>query len=290
MREYNEDFIQYSDKKVKDETKNLALYFTIHISLYILLFFFLIFFAWYTVFITTHRFYAVYGISMKNTLNSQIPDYTLNAEDLSFDAVYIDKFGELNINDIIVLEKEEDTKIKSVIKRLLAVEGDYITIAKTQNLQGEEYFSFYRIDKNTEVKNLEFDEEMFKVDEVSGVNGYSIYSVEEWANAGETVFDGIKYETQFFNKFLNTENFLDDYPYETITSANGMIFVKVPQDKFFYMGDNRVHSTDAREKGFADVSQIVGRCVFIVKDYNFGNRILSVIKYYFNQVEEFFAR
>ncbi|MBE7075754.1 MAG: hypothetical protein E7375_01630 [Clostridiales bacterium] len=282
MRKYSSEFIQCDNKKLKEENRNLAWYLTTHITLYIVLFFFLIFFAWYTVFITTHRFYAVYNISMKGTLNSKIADDEIDPSKISYDAVYINKLDQARIFDIVVVQNKDS----SAVKRLLAEAGDYITIAKTEN---DEY-AFYRIPKGSDLST--YTDEMARVDETSGVNGYTIYSSEQWWEERDKAqistiseISDVEYEDKFFNRFIaNREQ------YQTHISENGMIYVQVPEGKVFFMGDNRARSTDCREKGFEDKEKIVGRTEFIVYDYNFANRLLEVVKFYFKQMEEFFAR
>ncbi len=298
MGAFNKDFIQYSDKKVKEETKNLALYFILHISLYIVILFFAIFFAWYTVFISTHKFYAVKGVSMMGTLNSQITEEQLltdvyEAQKLSFDAVYVDKTTAPRLFDIIVVEESNN----SVIKRLMATEGDYITIAKGKTEGGQDCFYFYRIPNGTQLS--EFSDEQARVLE-DGQNGYSIYNSKTlWThhNASQKSYDisvevdqTIKthsYEYNFYKTFLkdrasSTHNYY--------VSENGLIYVQVPKGKVFYMGDNREYSSDCRETGFCDAKDIVGRAEFIVYNYNFGNRLWEVVKFYFSEAEKFFAR
>ncbi len=289
MSKFDGDFIQYSDKKVKKETKNLALYFVLHITLYIVLLFFAIFFIWYTVFISTHSFYAVQGASMKYTLNSSIQDTDQKS---SYDAVYVNRFAKLRDYDIVVLNRDGNT---SIVKRLMATEGEYITIAKTN----DGTYRFYRI-KNPNDEALEtFSDEDAMLDEESGELGYRIRGYESWKNMrpdsgevsveiGGTVFKN-RYEDYFYDKFL-TYYGTDDAPYNYFVSANGLIYVQVPQGKVFCMGDNRGFSTDSRESGFFSRDQVVGRSEFIVYNFNFGNRILEVVKFYFSEVEKFFAR
>lgn len=280
MNNFNGDFIQYSEKKVKNETKNLALYFILHITLYIVLIFFAIFFIWYTVFVSTHSFYAVKGASMKNTLNSEVLD---GDREGSYDAVYVNRTSNLRDFDIVVVERGEKD---SIIKRLMATEGDYITIAKAN----DGYFHFFRISGVSEENLDTISDEDAMLDEESGELGYQIRGYESWTNRrGAYSVSGHDYEENFFDVFLSYywEN---DAPYEYHISSSGLVYVRVPQGKVFCMGDNRGFSTDSRESGFLDRENVVGRAEFVVYNYNFVNRIWEVVKFYFSEVEKFFAR
>lgn len=295
MGKFSDDFIQYSNKKVKDETKNLTLYFITHITLYIVLLFFVIFFAWYTVFVTTHKFYAVYGPSMMSTLNSQIkPNEIAVSRKTSYDAVYVDTLTKPKAFDIVVVERPNSD---SVIKRLMAVEGDYITIAKGKTESGEECFYFYRIANGENIE--EFLDDDAKLVENRGENGYNIYSYQDWFDNREVSVDiSVEVEGQVFTNNYEENfylTFLDGYgktdvELDYFVSNSGLIYVKVPEGKVFCMGDNRGHSTDSRENGFFDKNFVVGRAEFIIYNHNFVNRIWEVIKFYFSEVEKFFAR
>lgn len=302
MNNFSKDYIQYSDKKVKQETKHLALYFTLHITLYVVLFFFLIFFAWYTVFISTHKFYVVTGVSMMPTLNGQISEELLydninEAQKLSYDAVYIDKMTAPKVYDIIVVNKASAKD--SVIKRLMGVEGDYITIAKGVSESGGECFYFYRIPKGENLEN--FSDEDAKVLE-DGTNGYRIYNYEcLWTHYSSGSVSQSKqvevnqqfitnsYEYNFYNNFLSGYG-NPNSQYNYYVSDSGLIYVQIPEDKVFYMGDNRVFSTDCREKGFCEASYVEGRAEIILHNYSFSDRLFEVVKFYFKEMEKFFAR
>ena len=298
MNTFNDrDFIQYNDKKAKNETKNLALYLTVHITLYVLLFFFLIFFAWYTYFVVTHKFYAVKGVSMMPTLNSEITEeqilYDPDVQQLSYDAVYVDTLVAPKLYDIVVVENNDGS---SVIKRLMAVEGDYITIAKGQTEGGEDCFYFYRIPSGEDLTT--YTDEQARLNEMSGENGYTIRGYEDWYKNKSSVSQppmsivvGEKsnlYEYNFYYSFLENYQSVANLNYHI--SENGLVYAQVPKGHCFFMGDNRGHSTDGRETGFCNIDNIVGRTEFIVEDYNFVNRILEVVKFYFSQMEKFFAR
>ncbi|MHB1394201.1 MAG: signal peptidase I [Clostridia bacterium] len=65
--------------------------------------------------------------------------------------------------------------------------------------------------------------------------------------------------------YINGEELKPDYT-EVPTQDNGFAKAKVPEGKYFVMGDNRLHSRDSRSDtvGFVNRSNIVGKAVFRV--------------------------
>lgn len=280
MNYQNEEYIQYSKKKKSKETRSIAWYLTTHITLYIILIFFLIFFAWYTYFSVTHRYYIVTGTSMQPTLNSSIV-----LEDESEDAVYVNIYGNIDFGDIVVINASNNSD--DIIKRVLATGGDYVTIARS----GNSYY-IYRIAK----ENVVLDENGIMTGSlIEDVNarlqenergGFS-YNIDytSWGAEPGIPQGGITYEAQFYNQFI-----ADADEEDLFISGGGLIYVKVPEDHVFCLGDNRANSRDSRYYGYFSLDEIVGDVEIIVYDYSFGNRVLQVISFYYRQVEEFFAR
>ena len=280
-----EEFIQDIDKKKKEETKSIALYLTTHITLYIVLIFFLIFFVWYTVFSVTHRYYIVEGASMQPYLNNGIP---ATDQSSSKDAVYVNLNGKIDVYDVVVIEGVSKTS-PSIIKRVVAEEGDFVSIAKSGNS-----FYLYRIDaedmtlnENNEYTTLVSDENAL-VFENERNTGYEI-RYEDWNGVDERVYNGVHYDYGFYSQFIQGYvNESDAYSY--YVSSDNLIYVQVPENSTFCLGDNRAHSSDSRTYGFISYDNIVGDVEITVYNYSFVNRVWEVIKYYYKQVEEFFAR
>lgn len=280
MNYQNEEYIQYSKKKKSKETRSIAWYLTTHITLYIVLIFFLIFFAWYTYFSVTHRYYLVTGSSMQPTLNSGIL-----SEDESEDAVYVNIYGNIDFGDIVVINASNNSD--DIIKRVLATGGDYVTIARS----GNSYY-IYRIAK----ENVVLDENGIMTGSlIEDVNarlqenergGFS-YNIDyiSWGAEPGILQGGITYEAKFYNQFI-----ADADEEDLFISGGGLIYVRVPEDHVFCLGDNRANSRDSRYYGYFSLDEIVGDVEIIVYDYSFGNRVLQVIGFYYRQVEEFFAR
>lgn len=274
-----DNFVSYNEKK-KEETKSIAWYLTTHITLYIVLIFFLIFFAWYTYFVVTHRYYIVYGPSMKPTLNAQVAD---NDENSAMDAVYVNLYDDIEVGDIVVIENVS-TSSESIIKRVVAESGDYVTIAKS----GDNFY-LYRIPKSMMSQNSHGEKESLLSDsnaivlENESSSGYEVI----WDESSVFIDGNYTYEFKFYDQFLlNMANSNFDY----YISSSGLKYVCVPEGYTLCLGDNRAVSADSRRYGFMSYENIVGNVELFVYDYSFGNRVLEVIKYYYSQVEDFFAR
>ena len=285
-----EEFIQDIDKKKKEETKSIALYLTTHITLYIVLIFFLIFFVWYTVFSVTHRYYIVEGASMQPYLNNGIP---ATDQSSSKDAVYVNLNGKIDVYDVVVIEGVSKTS-PSIIKRVVAEEGDFVSIAKSGNS-----FYLYRIDaeditlnENSEYTSMISDEKAI-IYENKRNTGYEI-EYNDWNSVDERIYNGVYYDYEFYEEFINKKGYFDNeekyHPYNYYVSSDNLIYVQVPENYTFCLGDNRAHSSDSRTYGFISYDNIVGDVEITVYNYSFVNRVWEVIKYYYKQVEEFFAR
>lgn len=278
MNYQNEEYIQYSKEKKNKETRSIAWYLFTHITLYIVLIFFLIFFAWYTWFLVTHRYYIVEGTSMQPNLNSSII-----LENESEDAVYVNIYGEIKFGDIVVLDTGSSDDI---IKRVMGLGGDYVTIAKS----GDNFY-VYRIpkesmvlDENGNIIGSLLEDNNARLLENEANFGYTI-DYKSWSKVSYVISGSWTYESQFYDKFIKNAD-----ESELFTSSNGLIYVKIPEDYVFCLGDNRETSQDSRYYGFFSMEEVVGNVDIIVYDYSFGNRILQVISFYYKQVEEFFAR
>ena len=117
-------------------------------------------------------------------------------------------------------------------------DNDFALIFKTKKVKYNDVFIFYRPE-----------EDKYLVKRVIGLAGDKIditYSAE----------DGL------FHVYRNGEMLSEDYINEPIDNHNGTyneLSVTVPEGKIFYLGDNRMHSTDSHYGYFyADVENVQG--------------------------------
>ena len=211
----------------------------------------------------------------------------------SQDAVYVNLNGKIEVYDVVVIEGVSKTS-PSIIKRVVAEEGDFVSIAKSGNS-----FFLFRIDaedmtlnENNEYTTLVSDENAL-VFENERNTGYEI-RYDDWNGVDERVYNGVHYDYKFYDEFINKKGYFDNdekyHPYNYYVSSDDLIYVQVPENSTFCLGDNRAHSSDSRTYGFISYDNIVGDVEITVYNYSFVNRVFEVIKYYYYQVEEFFAR
>lgn len=69
--------------------------------------------------------------------------------------------------------------------------------------------------------------------------------------------------------YINEKELKPDYT-EALTQDNGFVKSKVPEGKYFVMGDNRPHSRDSRSDtvGYVNRTNIVGKAVFRIWPIN----------------------
>ena len=126
----------YEYYQTEKENKKISKVFNICLTVFIILFVIVGSFSiWFNV---TFRFYTVSGTSMKPTLN---PD--VNGSGFQ-DGVYVSTNFDLDYGDIIVLYRPDDTEHRqnTIIKRVIATEGDYVTIKMVDTSQGQRYKVF----------------------------------------------------------------------------------------------------------------------------------------------------
>lgn len=272
----------FEDNEKKENKKTFASrFFSVFFIFYVA--FFVCFVAMFLSFKFTYVCVPITGVSMKNTINSSLNDSEI---DTKCDWVYIKQKSSYERGDIIVFDakyKDEKGQDLSLIKRLIALEGDAVTIAQDKD---DGLYYVYRVNVDALTDGVIEESEIEKLDEPY------IKDRAEWKLYFPSVqmLNGWAYQKEFYVTFFNSGN------YETIEcEENQMKFAIVPDGQFFYLGDNRGHSTDAREEGTDYLSSINGATVIIVKNAaNSGSALLlqirDVFSFYGREIGNFFTR
>ncbi len=262
---------EYIDRQVKKFPRAVFIVFLVYFIL------FAIYMSWYIYFRNTYILSEVRGSSMQNTLNPGI-DYESTSEDL----VYINKNMKARPGDIIVINGffNSDGTEDKLIKRAIGFGGDYFTI----KIGEDEVYHVYQYNPKAEEGSqiIEIDEPYIK-SATEWTRNSAIYS--QTVTVGEE-----KYEKCFYDKFL-----AEGCEYEVI-DADGVLFFQVPEYEVFYLGDNRAHSSDSRQRGTAKVRNIEGVAEIILsgankKDANvLGIKFSSLFSFYWQKLTAFFSR
>lgn len=169
----------------------------------------------------------VEGSSMQPTLNGEGLDKQ--------DTVYINKFSEYGLGDVVVIHSSSDTD-KYIIKRVIAMEGDTISIYN----DGEKYV----------------------LERTDSVNCQA-HIVEE--NYIKSVEGMEKTYNNLFNEktgLITSEKWKSCFSYD---SENDRHYFTVPTGTIFVLGDNRQDSLDSSVSGPFETDTVVGKVEHIVK-------------------------
>lgn len=254
---------EYLEKQAKKFPKVLFYIFLVYFIL------FSIYIGGYIYFRNTYELSEVFGASMQNTLNPNI--YSQNDGD---DLVYVNIKKKPERFDIIVIkDKDSSGKEIKLIKRVIGMPDDLITIKK--DTSGGFYHVYY---VNRETKEIE------KLDETY------IKSYEDWTDSKSSYTVGdIEYEDEFYT------NFIASGKYET-EKIDGTTFFKVPENNIFYLGDNRARSSDSRARGTGEIKNVEGVAEIILSDAAktnanvFGIKFKSIFSFLWKELTRFFAR
>lgn len=162
--------------------------------------------------------------------DSMLPTLNLSYETTGKrDVVYINRFADIKIDDIVVLDLQSNPNFKEyAIKRLIAMEGDVV--------------------------NIVFDTACLQYNVT--VNGKTLYSKPYQQGGYETY-------SNFKNNILNNPEYSNDI---IIDESNQPIGLKIGKDQVFVLGDNwDIISKDSALYGTFDKSVIVGRVDVVVQ-------------------------
>lgn len=239
---------------------------------YIFLVYFILFATYlgvYIYFTKTYELSEVYGQSMQNTLNPNI-----SSQDECHDLVYVNIKKDIERYDVIVI-KDVDSGGKPVklIKRVIGMPGDLITIAKDAD---DGYYHVYYAD----VEN----------DEIYRINESYIKSYAEWTiGKSACTINNVTYEDEFHTRFIASGNYVTH-------EVGGMLFFEVPEKEVFYLGDNRARSSDSRARGTGEIKNVEGVAEIILPDAGkpnanvFSIKSKAIFSFIWNELTAFFAR
>ncbi len=279
-REFNQDL--FDESKLKGKKFWPRFFFALFI-IYIIAF--VIFMAMYLGFKNRFECVPVHGTSMQPTINENVEKGDPNNPDEKADWVYISK-TDVDYGDIVVFDAKEYRGEKDkLIKRVVAFEGDAVTIVKKDNPNYQKpVFTVCVVKAEDLIDGQIQDDEIIVMEEDYTTDPYL------WTYSSRySCFSYEKYDIYFKDTFITKGN-----PKNLITDSEGIIYTIVPEGEFFYMADNRSDGSDSRARGTDLLSSINGVVQFMVKDAESSSSALlvqarEVVNYYSKIVGDYFS-
>lgn len=199
------------------------------------------------------------------------------------DGVYVEKTKDVTYGDVVIIENVSNEK--TVIKRVLALEGDFVSIALVEVTPGVYRYRMLRVQKHSswvEVVNEDYVKDYYE---------WSIGSVSKQEHSSSNVY----YEPLFFDTYFGGGY---ESKYFNVDGIDGQVkFFKVPENEIFYLGDNRNHSIDSRERGSTRIDNIYGKVACLVRngsyytgnDFHFLYRIEGYFSLIWKEILRFFG-
>jgi len=277
---YTQHFLE--ERKEKIATKVLYRF------LFVLVVVFVIFFSVNIAFNQKYSYITISGQSMQPYLNptpSRMDVLIDGVVQKSWvqDGVYVEKTKDITYGDVVIIENVSAEK--TVIKRVLGLEGDYISLALVEVSPGVYRYRLLR------VKNHSSWVEVINEDYVKDYYEWYIGDTPKQENLLSNVY----YEPLFYTHFFGGDY---ESKFYNVEGIDGQVkFFKVPENEIFYLGDNRNHSIDSRERGTTSVDNVYGKMACLVRngsyykgnDFHFLYRIEGYFSLIWKEILGFFG-
>lgn len=275
----NKKYLYFEDERCEKLTRKCLK--TIYICFSVAAIITIALFIW---FFSGYYFMTISGRSMQSTIN---PDITLQTQ--SQDCAIVDKDEPYTYGDIIIINHPEHIEGETIIKRVLAFEGDKISIIKTT---GEDGFYFYHL---LRIKDGSLTIEVVQEDYIYQTNG-----IPGWEREQSQVYNNVIYEKQFFDAYLNPVGrfYQADQVEEIVFGSQTVLFYEVGEGQIFYMGDNRANSSDARYFGPVNAEEmVVGKVVKLIENGSYSQlffvrgyyQLKALFEYFMPKLLDYFA-
>lgn len=249
------------------------------------------------IFYAQYGYFSVSGSSMSATINPDIDidDFYIDADG---DSVYksqdavICRYGQMpKYNEIFIIKaptvKEPD---RTLIKRAIAFEGDKVSIFKDE----AGIFRTHIIYAGTEeVVTLQED----YIDSQTRDN-HALWSGEAGTSDEKKAFT---YDSRFYEIYLEKATVGKEYGTCVLVEYQGKdaLFFEIGEGRIFYMGDNRLDSSDSRAslRNLGKTQDIVGTVKYIIRDCAleenknmlWWNQFVGEITFIFQEFSKIFA-
>lgn len=289
MNNLNSEKVFLDEKTLNKKNKSVwgKVFFSFFVVYLIL---FLLFMVMFIFFKSKFVCVPVEGKSMQPTINAS----ARVQEDVK-DWVYINKSKAISRGDIVVFQNNS-VDSKTLIKRVIALEGEAVTI----QLQYSEAYQAEVFTVRVATKEALEDGVLDQSEVISLEEGYTT-SLLDWTQPmyKDEIDNGIFiHEQETYLGHTYSKRFFVDVlanpKYETLTDSDGVIYLKVPQGEFFFLGDNRRLSSDSEERGTEKIGTIAGIVEIIIPNAQneispLWVQIKAVFGYFFEQMEIFFS-
>lgn len=250
-----------------------------------------------------YRYIPVTGTSMQPTINPE-PTLVYNEERKKYeerqDAVFIKVTKDISVNDIVIIQ-EDPNNDDTIIKRVIAMDGDMITILIDNfSDRADNLFHTFVVRKGTSTLER-FDESFIAEEDLASWSSSSVKVSSTNPLLGSST--KFSYDRLLYSYYFSGESshlIEGRHPGTVVTyEINGQkaLFYKLADDEIFFMGDHRSVSSDARMRGTVSRDKIVGKVVDFLHDaYTYESngtlwwrRLSSMFSYFWAGTENYFA-